>query len=287
MTSADRPSTPRPINVCVAGATGWTGSLVAKAVLAAPDLRLVGAIARKSAGQDAGETLGASATGVRITATLDQAAAAAKAAGQPIDVLVDYTKPDSVKERTLAALALGIRVVVGTSGLAAADFDTIDARARAQGLGVIAAGNFSITAALAKHFALIAARHLPSWEIIDYAHAEKPDAPSGTTRELAEALAGVRANRIDHPVAATLGHPEARGAAIAGTQVHSVRVPGLVIAFETLFGLPHERLTIRHDAGSGADPYVNGTLLAVRKVMAAHGLTRGLDTLLFGAAQSG
>jgi 4-hydroxy-tetrahydrodipicolinate reductase len=63
--------------------------------------------------------------------------------------------------------------------------------------------------------------------------------------------------------------------------VHSVRIPGVVIAFETLFGLPDERLTIRHDAGSGAQPYVNGTLLAVTKVMTTRGLIRGLDKLLF------
>ncbi len=68
---------------------------------------------------------------------------------------------------------------------------------------------------------------------------------------------------------------------IDGTQVHSVRLPGYVIAFETLFGLPDERLTIRHDAGSGAAPYVGGTLLAVEKVMELDGLVRGLDTLLF------
>jgi 4-hydroxy-tetrahydrodipicolinate reductase len=44
---------------------------------------------------------------------------------------------------------------------------------------VITAGNCSITAALAKHFALFAAWHVPSWEIVDYAYAEKPDAPAG------------------------------------------------------------------------------------------------------------
>ena len=63
--------------------------------------------------------------------------------------------------------------------------------------------------------------------------------------------------------------------------MHSVRLPGFVIAFETLFGLPDERLTIRHDAGSGAEPYAAGTLLAVRKVMEITGLVRGLDQLLF------
>jgi 4-hydroxy-tetrahydrodipicolinate reductase len=68
---------------------------------------------------------------------------------------------------------------------------------------------------------------------------------------------------------------------MAGTPVHSVRLPSYIIAFETIFGLPNERLTIRHDAGTGAEPYVDGTLLAISKVMQLKGLTRGLDTLLF------
>ena len=40
-------------------------------------------------------------------------------------------------------------------------------------------------------------------------------------------------------------------------------------------------VTLRHDAGSGAAPYVNGTLLAVRRVVSVVGLVRGLDRLLF------
>jgi 4-hydroxy-tetrahydrodipicolinate reductase len=63
--------------------------------------------------------------------------------------------------------------------------------------------------------------------------------------------------------------------------VHSIRLQSYVIVFETIFGLPDERLTIRHDAGSGAQPYVSGTLLAVRKVMETSGLVRGLDRILF------
>src|SRR5262249_28070816 len=104
----------------------------------------------------------------------------------------------------------------------------------------------------------------------------------GTTRELAEALGEVAQNKLAFPVERTHGERAARGATIAGTQVHSVRLPGMVLAFETVFGLPNERLTIRHDAGKGAEPYVGGTLLAVRRVMQAVGLVRGLDRLLFG-----
>lgn len=263
------------IKVCVAGATGWTGSLVTKAILASKDFELVGAIARQSAGRDIGVTLGVPATGINIVTSLDEVAPLAP------DVLIDYTKPDSIKSRTLSALNHGIRVVIGTSGLDSADYGDIEKLALARSLGVISAGNFSITAALAKHFSLIAAQHLPTWEIVDYAHAAKVDAPSGTTRELAEAMANVRANRIDYSVDKTIGRKEARGAEIGGAQIHSIRLPGYVIAFETLFGLPNEKLTIRHEAGTGADPYVHGTLLAARRVMGVTGLVRGLDKLLF------
>jgi len=109
---------------------------------------------------------------------------------------VDYTSPVSVKGRKLEALDRGVGVVVGTSGLTASDYHEIDETARRNELGVTAAGNFSITAALARHFALFVARYLPSWEIIDYAHADKPDAPSGTTRELAEELASITQNQL-------------------------------------------------------------------------------------------
>ena len=266
------------IRVCVAGATGWAGSAVTPAVLESGEFQLVGAIARKQAGLDIGEALGGSLAGIVVASSLEEALAAAP---EPPDVLIDYTKPDSVKERILVALSEGIRVVVGTSGLTAEDYGEIEQEARRRGLGVIAAGNFSITAALAKHFAQIAARYVPSWEIIDYAQADKVDAPSGTTRELAEELANIAENQLGMPIEQTHGPREARGANIKGTQVHSLRLPGYVIAFETVFGLPDERLTIRHDAGSGARPYVGGTLLAARRVMSVTGLVRGLDRLLF------
>jgi 4-hydroxy-tetrahydrodipicolinate reductase len=246
-------------------------------ILKGNEFILSGAVARRAAGQDIGTVLGREPSGVTVAASLREALS------QPTDVLVDYTAPGTVKARILEAVESGIRVVIGTSGLNAADYTEIDSAAKANNVGVIAAGNFSITAALAKHFSLFAARHLPSWEIIDYAHADKVDAPSGTTLELAEELAAIARNQVEIPIQQTHGYPEARGAAISGTQVHSVRLPSYVIAFETIFGLPDERLTIRHDSGTGAMPYVGGTLLAVRRVMTTTGLVRGLDRLLFPA----
>jgi 4-hydroxy-tetrahydrodipicolinate reductase len=263
------------IRVCVAGATGWAGSALVKKIFASQEFILTGAIARQAVGEDIGVRLGGKPSGVQISATLDEAVRV------PAEVLVDYTKPDSVKARTLDAMNKGLRVVIGTSGLTAADYDEIAAEATKLNVGVIAAGNFSITAALAKHFALFAAQYIPSWEIIDYAHAEKPDAPSGTVRELAEELGNVAKNRIAFPIERTQGTKEARGGTIAGTPVHSIRLPSYVISFETIFGLLGERLTIRHDSGSSAEPYVGGTLLAIGEVIKIKGLVRGLDRLLF------
>ncbi|MEO5952975.1 MAG: 4-hydroxy-tetrahydrodipicolinate reductase, partial [Chloroflexia bacterium] len=184
------------IKICVAGATGWAGSAVVRGILGSSEYELVGVIARQEVGKDIGEALGVGTAGVLIVATLEELA-------EKPDVLIDYTKPDSVKARTAEALERGIRVVIGTSGLTAEDYREIDAQARRLGLGVIAAGNFSITAALAKHFALVAAKYVPSWEIIDYAHADKIDSPSGTTRELAEELAEIAQNKLEVPIEET------------------------------------------------------------------------------------
>jgi 4-hydroxy-tetrahydrodipicolinate reductase len=265
------------VRVVVSGATGWTGSAVVAAILGSADLQLAGAVARSAAGRDAGEAIGLAPVGVTVSATL------AEALGAPSDVVVDYTKPGAVKAHVLLALAEGRHVVVGTSGLSAADYGEIDAAARKAGRGVVAAGNFSITATLLKRFALEAARYVPDFEVVDYASAGKPDTPSGTARELAEALAAIDRQPRTKPVAELVGVRETRGAAIGEgrpVQVHSLRLPSFILACEAVFGAPDERLTIRHDAGNSAAPYVAGTLLAVRRVGEQVGLRRGLDTLL-------
>lgn len=270
------------IRILLAGVSGWTGSAVAAAIVAAEDLELVGAVARGWAGRDVGEALGGRALGVEVKAGCAEALAAACAGVHGgVDVFIDYTSAVAVKQNVLWALEQRLATVVGSSGLSGEDFAEFAKLAEAKGVPVIACGNFSITAALAKHFSLLAAKYLPHREVIDYAHGHKIDAPSGTARELAESLAEVATNKLLVPLADVVGEKQARGAQVAGTPVHSVRLPGLTLSFETLFGLPDERLTIRHDAGSGAGPYVAGTLLAVRRLSGRTGLTRGMDTLLF------
>ena len=248
------------IRVCVAGITGWTGSAVAEAVEAEADLELVAGVAR--------------ADPTRYSSVAEALDAV------PADVLVDYTHASAVKQNVLAAIERDVNVVVGSSGMSAGDYDEADQAAHARGVGVIAAGNFSLTAALLLRFATEAARHLESWGVIDYASATKSDAPSGTSRELAERLDAVRPPAIGVPLDELQGPREARGATIGGTQVHSLRLPSFTVSAEVVFAAEGERLSIRHDAGESAAPYVNGTLLAVRAVVGRVGLTRGLDQLL-------
>jgi 4-hydroxy-tetrahydrodipicolinate reductase len=266
---------PDQLTVCIAGATGWTGRALVPAVIGAPDLELRSAVSRSAAGRDLGEPLGGEPLGVPVHGGVGEAL-------EGVDVLIDYTSATAVKANTLAAVAAGVSVVVGSSGLTAEDFAEIDAAARDRGVGVVASGNFSLTAAMCQAGALLAARHLPQWEVIDYASATKPDVPSGTSRELAERLGQVRAPEIAFPIEDLHGPREARGATVAGSQVHSVRLPGFVVSTEVVFGLPDERLTIRHDAGGTPEPYVAGTLLAARRAPEVAGLIRGLDALLLG-----
>ena len=251
------------IRVCVAGITGWTGSAVAAAVEAADDLELVSGVSRSAAGE--GTTY----------ATVAEALAAA-----PAEVVVDFTSADAVRGNVEAALDAGVAVVVGSSGLAQEDYDKIDLRARAAGVGVIAAGNFSLLAALLLRCATEVARHVGSWEILDYASAGKPDVPSGTARELAERLGGVRRPELGRALDSLQGPVEARGATVAGAQIHSLRLPSFVVSTEIVFGAPGERLVLRHDPNESPEPYVAGTLYAVRAVGDRVGLTRGLDALL-------
>jgi 4-hydroxy-tetrahydrodipicolinate reductase len=262
------------LRVCVAGATGWAGSALSRAIFQASDLDLVAAISRNQAGKALGDVFGVPELTTPVFGTVAEALEA-----RP-DVLVEYTKPDSAKPHILSALRGGAHVVVGTSGLSENDYREVDEVAKEVKRGVLAVGNFALTAVLLQKFAEMAAKYVPHWEIIDYAHSGKKDAPSGTARQLASRLAQVRESQLDIPLEETQGPKDSRGVRLQGSQVHSVRLPGYVISVEVLFGMPDQRLSLRHDSGTSAEPYVEGALLAIRKVGTFSGLRRGLDSVM-------
>ncbi len=264
----------KPIKVCIAGATGWAGSALSRGVSNAENLQLIAGVSRSNAGKTLNDILGLEGEPIPIYGVATEALLIG------CDVFVEYTKPNVAKANILAALRAGSNVVVGTSGLTSDDYSEIEKLALELQKSVLAVGNFALTAVLMQKFSEIAARYIPSWEIIDYAHQTKVDVPSGTARELAGRLGKIAESRKVVPDDQIQGPVEARGARLDGTQVHSVRLPGHVLAVETIFGLQDEKLTIRHDAGSSAEPYVKGAIMAIERVGSFVGLKRGLDSVM-------
>jgi 4-hydroxy-tetrahydrodipicolinate reductase len=247
---------------------------LARAIANAGDLELVAAVSRTHAGRALGDVLGEPRLTCPIYASAEEALA------QPCDVFFEYTKPSVAKGNAMAALRRGVHVVIGTSGLTDADYAEIAQLAEQRQRAVLAVGNFALTVVLLQKFAEMAARLIPQWELIDYASDRKKDAPSGTVRELAARLARIRPSELTVPLEQTEGVAETRGARLAGSQVHSLRLPGYTISAEIIFGMPDQRLSLRHDSGGSAEPYVDGALVAIRKVHTFVGLRRGLDSVL-------
>lgn len=263
------------IKVFVAGATGWAGSELSKAIFKQEGMQLSGGLSRSNNGKNLAELLNLGGDKIPVFDTIEKALDSVD-----FDVLFDYTKPDIAKVNILAALKRGKRVIVGTSGLTTEDYAEIEKTALENNTSVLAVGNFAITVVLLQKFAEIAAKYIPNYEIIDYAHELKIDTPSGTVRELAHRLAQVQKPLVHIPDEQLIGEKATRGADMEGVHVHSVRLPGHVIAVETIFGLKDEKLIIRHDSGTSAEPYVKGGLLAIEKIGTFKGLRRGLDTVM-------
>jgi 4-hydroxy-tetrahydrodipicolinate reductase len=264
----------RNIKVCVAGATGWAGSALSQGIFAASDMEFVAAISRGHAGKTLGEAIDIDGLTAPIFGTVEEALKT------NLDVFVEFTKPQAAKHHVLSALGNGSHVVIGTSGLDSETYQEIDEAALEAKRGVLAVGNFALTAVLLQKFAEMAAKYIHHWEIIDYASAGKKDAPSGTVRELADRLSRVQEAQLDVSLDEMEGPRESRGIRLQGSQVHSVRLPGYVISVDAIFGMPDQKLILRHEAGSSAEPYVHGALLAIREVSKLIGLHRGLDSVM-------
>jgi 4-hydroxy-tetrahydrodipicolinate reductase len=168
------------------------------------------------------------------------------------DAAVDFTTPEAAPANVRAALEQDVSCVVGTTGWDPVELGRL---AEEKGLRLFVAPNFSTGAVLMMRFAREAAVHFPRAEIVELHNERKLDAPSGTAKATAELIGG-------------------------STQVHSVRLPGLVAHQEVIFGGEGQLLTIRHDT-TGRESFADGVLLALEKLPELPpGLTVGLETLL-------
>ena len=198
-----------------------------------------------------------------------------------VDVVVDFSQPDSVVASSKWCATNHVGLVIGTTGLSDAQQDQV--RVAATSTGVIMASNFSLGAVLSERFAAMAAPYFERVEIIELHHDRKVDAPSGTSITTAERIREARAvaGRVTPPEPTQRHTLEgARGSnAGDGVRIHSVRLPGLVAHQEILFGGPGEGLTIRHDSYDRAS-FVQGVAIAVAHVGPTPGFTQGIDAFI-------
>ena len=275
------------IPVVVTGALGRMGAEVIRAVLAAPDCHLVGAVDNTPGkeGHDVGELLGLSALDVAVTADLEgclcSASQAVRDAGPGKGaVMVDFTHPSVVYANTRAAIAYGVHPVIGTTGLSPAQLDDLQTFSDKASIGGAVIPNFSVGMVLLQQAAAAAARFYDHAELTELHHNRKADAPSGTcikTAELMEELGKqFNASEVDEheSLAGSRG-----GERPSGLRLHSLRLPGLVAHQEVMFGSPGETYTLRHDTIDRA-AYMPGVLLCIRKVRQLQALVYGLERLL-------
>ena len=259
------------IAVVVRGACGRVGREAVSAVARQSDMRVVGAIDAVAPSTSLALPSGGTVPlGKETAPVLDQA--------RP-QVMVDFTAPGAVMDGVRAAVARGVHLVIGTTGLTPSDLEQIGRLSAEAKTGVIVAPNFALGAVGMMHLAQIAAKYFDYAEIIELHHEQKLDAPSGTAKATAELMAKARGKPFLRTVPEKEPVRGSRDAAVDGVTLHAVRMPGLVAHQEVLLGALGQTLSIRHDTVS-REAFMPGVLLAIRRVPALRGLTVGLDRLL-------
>ena len=260
------------IRVAICG-TGTMGSLVLSMIEAQEDMLPVGML-EPMAGQAVTDFVARSGQEYPVHAD----PAALFAAHHP-DVVIDFTNAQFTPALVEAALAHGVRPVIGTSGVTAATLARLREGSAAAGRGAVYAANFALGAVLQMHMANIAARYFEAAEIIELHHDAKVDAPSGTALATARGMRAARGADFNMNVP-DLRHIEGtRGGDLGGVPIHSVRLPGFVASQEVIFGGLGQTLTIRHDT-TGREAFMPGVLIAVREVMTRTALVEGLGALI-------
>ncbi len=251
------------LRIAIAGASGRMGHMLIEAVLAAPDLRLAGALdmaGSPALGQDAGAFAGRH-TGVAITSDLHAGLANAQ-------VLIDFTRPAGTLVHLAACRELGVKAVIGTTGFSAEQKAAITAHA-AQ-CAVVFAPNMSVGVNVVLKLLDQAARALSQGydiEVIEAHHRHKVDAPSGTALQMGEVLAAALGRDLkDCAVYAREGVTGERDPSTIGFS--AIRGGDIVGDHTVLFAGTGERIEISHKSSSRAG-YAQGSLRAAR-FLAAH-----------------
>lgn len=228
-----------PLAVAVHGAEGRMGQLVAALVEAAPDCRLVGLVT------EPGRSLPPAAAHPQLPFIGQETMGAMLPAGC---VVVDFSLATALPGLLAGAAALNARLVSGTTGFSAGQYETL--RRHAENHAVIHATNFSLGIPALQMLLQLLARTLPSGfdaEQVETHHTAKLDRPSGTARTLAEAWQKTRGG--------------------APVPVHSQRIGGVIGEHTWTIGDQEETLVLTHRAKS-RQAFLRGVLPAVRFIAA-------------------
>lgn len=261
------------MRLCMAGACGRMGRRILEMAAAAPDVEIAGAFdlpANEGTTLTVGAECGAP-RGVPVTA-IDAALAGA-------DVLIDFTAPDACVAHAETAADRGVAVVVGTTGLDAAQVGAL--RRCAERVPVVYAPNMSVGVNLLFKLTREVAGILGldyNCEIIEIHHNQKKDAPSGTAVRLAERAAeGLGLDYGEHVAHGREGLIGARPRAEIG--MHTLRGGDVVGEHTVAFIGPGERVELTHKAHN-RDNFARGSLVAARFALkAAPGLYDMQDVL--------
>ncbi len=262
------------LRIAVAGASGRMGHMLIEAVRASSDLQLCGALdipASPAIGQDASAFLGAN-SGVRITSDLHTGLSDAQ-------VLIDFTRPEGTMAHLAACRELGVKAVIGTTGLD--DEQKLQIAEYAKHNAIVLAPNMSVGVNVVLKLLEVAARALKEGydiEIIEAHHRHKVDAPSGTALKMGEVVAAALGRDLkDCAVYAREGVTGERDPSSIGFA--TVRGGDIVGDHTVLFAGTGERVEIRHQATSRAN-FAQGSLRAARFLAGRATGLFGMDAVL-------
>lgn len=243
-------------SIIVSGGLGRMGQAILRLALGNPDLKVEFALESPEKVQSSGgKTLVA---GVEVPLFSDLAAGSPRAGA----ILVEFTTPEATLKHLQAAAELGLKMVIGTTGLTQADTATI-ARA-AEKTSIVLSSNMSVGVnALAGLVGRLAAM-VPDYdiEIVEMHHRLKKDAPSGTAILLGRAAAEARGKKLED--VATYGREGMVGERPAGEiGIHAVRGGDVVGEHTVTFATEGERIELVHRAHS-RDTFAAGALRAAR-----------------------
>ena len=260
------------IRLAVVGANGKMGSQVVNLAITNKDFELVCAVDKFGAGKQ-----------LSADVVVEDDLEAALIITKP-DVVVDFTQPSSIYENVQTYIRLGVKSVIGTTGLTKEQVEHIERLSKDNNVGVVIAPNFSIGAILMMKFAAEAAKYFNNAEIIEYHHNQKKDAPSGTSIKTAQMMIKNNDNfklgncaEVETIVGARGGEYQEDGK--GKIQIHAVRMPGFVASQQVILGADGQVLKIHHDT-INRECYMSGVALAVKHAYQNNQFIYGLENIL-------